>query len=285
MTITNFRSDISQTLNISSSAFPAGISFQSPASVTIPPEGAVTIDTNFVVDNTVVPNGSYSGTLRVSNSTVDTSVTTKFAKFFVLTINDTQGSDIINTTAFLHNRSDMQMIFNVTSNPTSVYLDTAGPYDLVLYYLPRTDASGTHEYVVFKEGISLSGGSATVTASRSDAAFQTKMIGTDPSGASTGALGIKDTFDNYLPAGLGVLRLTGATDYTTNYYSAVSASYRHHEIYDGRRQAAPVLDFYYGGFVGLSGNRTYTNTADRFQIRADQDRSQSRYGVGSAAGL
>jgi subtilisin family serine protease len=275
LTITNFRTDISQTLNISSSAFPAGISFQSPSSVTIPPEGVVTIDTNFVVDNTAVPNGSYSGTMRVANATVDASVTTKFAKFFVLTINDPQGSDILNTTAFLHNRSDMQMIFNVTSNQTSVYLDTAGPYDLVLYYLPRTDASGTHEYVVFKEGISLSGGSATVTASRSDAAFQTKMIGTDPAGASTGPLGIKDTFDNYLPAGLGVLRLTGATDYTTNYYSAVSTSYRHHEIYDGRRQAAPVLDFYYGGFVGLSANRTYTNTPADFksvQIKTDLNR-------------
>ncbi|HUQ34061.1 MAG TPA: S8 family serine peptidase, partial [Pyrinomonadaceae bacterium] len=153
LTVTNFRSDISQTISIAPSTYPAGISFNSPTSVTVPPEGAVNINTNFFVDNTVTPNGSYSGSLRFYNANTETSVTTKFTKFFVITLDDPSG-EIVGATAMLHNRVDMQAIFTITSNPTTLYMDTAGPYDLILYYPPRSDAGGTHDYVVFKEGIS-----------------------------------------------------------------------------------------------------------------------------------
>ncbi|HKP71407.1 MAG TPA: Ig-like domain-containing protein [Pyrinomonadaceae bacterium] len=275
LTVTNLRSDISQTLNITPSTYPAGINFQSPAAITVPPEGAVNINTNFFVDNAAAPNGSYSGSLRFSNSTIDTSVTTKFVKFYALTISDGNASGLQGATAYLHNRGNMQLLFNVSANPTTLYLDAVGPYDLLLYYRPVTDAAGTHEYNVFKESISLTGGAATVAVSRSDAVYQTKMVGTDPGGASVGALGIRDTFDQHLASGLGVIRLTGATDYTTNYYSAVSAAYRHSEFYEANRQAAPVLNFYYGGFTGLSANTTYTNTPADFktvQVKVDLNR-------------
>jgi subtilisin family serine protease len=265
LTITNFRSDISQTLNIAPSSYPAGVTFNSPNSVTIPPEGSVTINTNLFVDNTVTPNGSYSGSLRVFNSTVEKSVTTKFIKFFVLTFNDTNGGDIIGSTAVLHNRIDMQSIFNVTKNPTTIYLDTPGLYDLELYYPARGDASGTHQYTVIKEGISLASGEAAVDVSRDDAIYQLKMEGTTPGGAPVGPLGIRDSWDEYIGKGFGVIRVSSGTNLTTNYFSAVSSSYRHHEIYQARRQAAPALDYYYGGFTGLSSNRTFTNTAADFK--------------------
>ncbi|MBD0369727.1 MAG: S8 family serine peptidase [Pyrinomonadaceae bacterium] len=275
LTITNLRTDISQTVNLSSSTFPTGITFQSPGSVTVGPDSSVNVGTSFLVDNTVTANGSYSGSLRVFNSTADATVVTKFVKFFVLTISDSNGTDIQGTTAFLHNRSNMQSLFTIGSASTSIYLDTVGPYDLVLYYPNRTDASGTHDYVVFREGISLASGAATVSVSRSNASLQTKLVGTNTSGSLTGPLGTRYTFDQYTPGGIGLSRITLGTDYTTNYFSAVSSNYRHSEIYEGRIQSAPSLDFYYGGFTGLSASTTYTNTPTDFktgQIRVDSNR-------------
>ena len=276
VTVTNFRTDISQTLSITPPAFPAGVTYQTPTSVTIPPDSVVTINTSLLVDNTVTPNGSYSGSLRFTNATVNVGVTAKFVKFFVLTITDDNGPDIVGATAFLHNRSNMQSLFEVNVNPAVLYLDTAGPYDLVLYYQPQVDAAGAHDYVVFKESISLAGGAATVTASRADAAFRTQVVGTDPTGTPTGGLGRRYTSDTYVPAGLGLARITFSSDWTTNYFSAVSAGYRHGEILDGHVvQPAAALDYYYGGFTGLAGDLTFTNTPTDFktvQINTDLNR-------------
>jgi subtilisin family serine protease len=276
VTVTNFRTDISQTLNITPPTFPTGITYQTPVTVTVPPDSAVQINTSLFVDNAVIANGTYSGGLRFTNPTVDVGVTAKFVKFFVLTINDPNGADIVGATAFLHNRSNMQSLFNVNVNPAVLYLDSAGPYDLVLYYPPQVDATGAHDYVVFRESISLASGAATVAASRADAAFQTRVVGTDPSGTPTGALGRRYTADTYLPARLGLARITFSTNWTTNYFSAVSANYRHGEIFDGHVvQAAPALDFYYGGFTGLGSNLTFANTPADFktvQINTDLNR-------------
>jgi subtilisin family serine protease len=276
VTVTNFRTDVSQTLSIAPPTFPAGVTYQVPTSVTVPPDSAVQLNTSISVNNAVTANGTYGGSLRFANSTVDVGVTAKFVKFFVLTINDPNGSDIVGATAYLHNRSTMQSLFNVNVNPAVLYLDSAGPYDLMLYYNPRVDAEGAHDYVVFRESISLASGAATVTASRDDAAYQTRVVGTDPGGTPTGALGRRYATDTYVPAHLGLARFTFYTDWTINYFSAVSANYTHGEIFTGQAvQAAPVLDFYYGGFTGISGNLTFANTAADFhsvQLNTDLNR-------------
>jgi subtilisin family serine protease len=277
VTVTNLRSDVSQTLNVAPASLPAGVTFNGPVSVTVAPESSVVVNTSYTVDNSVVPNGVYGNTLRVFSPTVEASVTTKFTKFFALTINDPAGADINGATAVLHDRVSTQTVFTVTSNPTTVYLDTAGPYDLVLYYLRRHDAQGSHDYTVYKEGISLASGAATVAPARAEAAHQLKFNGTDPSGAPAGPLGLRNTWDEYAGKSFGVIRtVTGASggDTTLNYFSPVSSAYRHHEYYE-TRQAAPVLNYYYAGFNGLSSSLTVANTAADFksvQLKVDLNR-------------
>ncbi|MDQ3908415.1 MAG: Ig-like domain-containing protein, partial [Acidobacteriota bacterium] len=271
ITVTNFRADTSQTVTLTPPTFPAAVTFSAPATITVAPNSAYTFNASVTANNSTLANGSYAGQLAVSNATTSASVTAKFIKFYTLTISDASGG-IVGSFALVHNRVNTQSTFTVTASQTTLYEDTAGPYDVIIYYPRTTDAVGGHDYVVFKEGVDLSSGSATVNTSRADASLQTKMIATDPSGVALSQIGQRASSDRYLNTGLGVLRLNSGADTTTNYFSPVSTSYTHHEEYETMKQAAPVLDFYYGRFTGLSADRTFTNSATDFKtLRINTD--------------
>ncbi|HEX8160456.1 MAG TPA: Ig-like domain-containing protein [Pyrinomonadaceae bacterium] len=273
ITVVNFRSDVSQTLTVTPPTFPAGVTFNAPTTITIPPDGSYTFETTISADNSVLPNGSYSGQLRFSNATTDAGVSAKFTKFYALRIEGDENSEIVGALALLHNRTDSQSTFGFQSFDATVYEDAPGPYDLIVYFPRLSDASGVHDYAVFKEGIDLSAGSATVTVLRADATVRTKLSATAPNGSPAPALGNRSANDRYLNTGIGLIRImTGAADATANFTSPVSASYKHDDMFEARRQPELVHDYYYEGYAGISADRTFTNTAADFktvQVKSD----------------
>jgi subtilisin family serine protease len=273
ITVINFRTDISQTLTVTPPTFPAGVTFNGPTSITVAPDSSYTFETSISVDNTTLANGSYSGQLRFSNATADASASAKFIKFYALRIEGDENSEIVGALALLHNRSNTQMTFGFQSFDTTIYEDTPGPYDLIVYFPRTSDVSGVHDYAVFKEGIDLSAGSAMVTVLRTDATVHTKLSATAPNGSPAPALGNRSANDRYLNTGIGLIRImTGTADATANFTSPVSASYTHDEMYEVRRQPELVHDYYYAGYTGISADRTFTNTVADFktvQVKTD----------------
>jgi hypothetical protein len=273
ITVINFRSDVSQTLTITPPTFPAGVTFNGPTEITIPPDGSYTFETTISADNSALPNGSYSGQLRFSNATTEASVSAKFIKFYALRIEGDENSEIVGALALLHNRTDSQSTFGFQSFDTTIYADTPGPYDLIVYFPRLSDAAGVHDYAVFKEGIDLSAGSALVTVLRTDATVRTKLSATAPNGSPAPTLGNRSVNDRYLNTGIGLIRImTGTADATANFTSPVSASYTHDDMFEVRRQPELVHDYYYAGYTGISADRTFTNTAADFktvQVKSD----------------
>ncbi len=266
ITVINFRTDVSQTLTVTPPSFPAGVTFNGPTEITIPPDSSYTFSTTISADNSSLANGSYSGQIGFSSATAQASAGAKFKKFYALRIEGDENSEIVGALALLHNRSNSESTFGFQSFDTTIYEDAPGPYDLIVYFPRVSDAAGVHDYAVFNENIDLSAGSATVTVLRADATIRTKLSATAPDGSPAPTMGIRTANDRYGSTGIGLIRLmSGTADATANYTSPVSASYTHDEVYEATKQAASVEDFYYAGYTGISADRTFTNTAAAFK--------------------
>ncbi len=173
LTVTNRRTDISQTLAVSSGAFPSGIIYNQDASTTIivPANGTITINTSFSVNNSLVPNGIYRGTFTLSNPANQATVRTKFVKFYVLTIQNSDPNDYLQIVALLNPVTWEKINVFPSSAITTVYLNNSGNYNILAYY-----ASGT---IVLKESIPIDGASTIFSVSRTEAKHIVKITGTD----------------------------------------------------------------------------------------------------------
>jgi subtilisin family serine protease/outer membrane biosynthesis protein TonB len=271
--VTNLRQDKAQTIKFAPSSFASGINYQIPSSVNVPAGGNANVNTSFNVNNSVVANNYYTGTLSLQNQdgTYSNQLSTKFSKFYILTIQDPNDTMLDQTFIIVHDRNNTNYFtYNNNTNKTvSVYLNAPGLYDVIVDY-PSNDGVNQlyNQYTDVKEGVFVNSGLTTLQVSLADVVNKVWVVPTDPFGAAGKTPGRKTNI--YYAAnpqlGLSIEEWAGSYDTSVNYYSNVSSSYIVSASLWSDVQNATMLSFYNGGFSnGLSGNLTISNNATDFK--------------------
>lgn len=272
VTLTNLRTDASQTLNVSSQGFPAGVNFKSPSSITVEASSSAKLDTSLEVSNSQIANGIYNGSLILSNPANSINLSTKFVKFYVLVVEDSKPSDLTRALpVVVHDRNSVRYYDYTNSSPRTFYLNSPGTYDVVISYFSVFDPAinGYSDFEVVKEGVSVSGGITNVTVSKNEAKNLVKIIPTDSNGA-TGETINKRQVVSYLPKPQVCCYFKSITGGTAqyraeSYFSNISNSYKYNRSLVSN-QPANKIHFYNGSFTGLQDNMTFSNLISDFKI-------------------
>ena len=269
LTATNLRTDIPQTVTATPSSYPSGITYtMSAGSLSVPAGGNATLTTSFSVNNTSVANKLYTGTLAFSTGTFNTTLQTKFAKFYVLTIGDTSESaaSFKAATIVYHNRAlnSYWSAWTPLSNPHDMYLNNPGTYDVLVQYGSHSCTSlpcGYRRSLVMTEGVSLTSHS-TITVSESQAKNVVTLKAIDINGnlyanTSNQINGFRHVFIQPVSAHWQFPLL--ASDKV--FISDLSPNYSLHAY--GQTYSSNVTPFYMFSWetTGLSGDLTLANTS------------------------
>ncbi len=251
ITVKNKRLDSSQTITLTSS-LPEGVSLQAPSSVLVAAGSQQNISTSlYINNNSEVPLGVYYNTLFVSNSLSSFTVSTKFAKMYLLRVNniDTEGYPPL-----ISVRGD-KVTFEWES-PGDFYLDEPGNYDIIAEY--------DWNVVIFREEVLVEEAFTEVNFSRKDATLSVKTIPTSYNGSAL----FKDK-------GMRVWMLDGPGFFNfymllvsnesqmdlilSDYFSPFSNKYKYNIL---KMESQPKTNFHAFGiqFEGLSNNITQANT-------------------------
>lgn len=272
LVVTNLRSDVAQTITASATGFPSSVAVKSnPAPIVVPAGSQTSVDTWLEVANIGLANGTYRGSIKLESASASALVPASFTKFYVLEIKDPSNA-IVGGTVWIHNRQATQYSIYMSTNSTTRYLNSVGPYDIVAFYPQVYDGDGRHLYTVFKEGVSLADGQVSITIARSDAKNEVKFVPTDANGNQVAKLVDMNYGIVYLPRpsltsyGFLVGSSDSSPDATGHYYSDVSANYRVvHQFINPPYTPAAKVHLYYDGFSGLTGAQTTANTALDFK--------------------
>lgn len=270
--ITNRRNDIAQTLNGSVTPNVSGITYNVPSSVTIPANSSTTIDTSVTVANSSVYSGEYEGKYILSNQTINHSISTKFIKFYVVTVSDTNQSDFSHTLMTLTDRTvgGYYMATPPSYGPVVFYAYNPGPYDLLVKYFAVPDSSpeGFGDYNILKENIKLTDGQAAISISKSEAQNKVTMIPVTESGANglasvhirneTWAFQPSPQIEN--PFAMGIFS-SNYNYLSSTYNNSISADYVYNFNLSSDQPAKKVY-MWYGSIKGLQGNQTLTNVPE-----------------------
>ena len=265
ITLTNLRTDISQDFAVTASSYPSGISFQSASLFTVPPNSTANLDTSFIVDNSQVANGTYTGSVTLANDRNVFSFTTQFIKFYVLTLEGANGNELIGATIWVHDRTSQSFLLAADTNPETLYLNAPGPYDAEVIFPAIEDFEGSHQHTVLNEGLDLTGGLVNVPVSRAQAVHRVEMRATDPFGEPVSDYQSYDYSTIYLPhTSLNLTSFTSRAQSAINYYSDINPNYQHGDVYNSPGQPAVYVYYLYGGFTGLNADLVYLNNESSF---------------------
>ncbi len=273
VTVTNLRTDVSQNIAVSSSSYPAGITLNAPASITVPAGGNTNIDTKLSVNNSGLANNIYKGSIILSNPANYLPVSTKFTKFYILYIAVNDGSPNSESCAkevVVHDRAGTVYKDCSDGATRTIYLNGPGTYDVIAIY--NNDYNGSN-YEVFKEGITVTGGITNVAVSRTEANHLVKTIPTDVTGKvltdNDNNLAVSYERLTYLPnpQNFNSRSYLNSPGYfqnkTERYFSNVSNNYKYERLIASNQPATAVY-FYEGSFTGLQSDTTFTNTPASF---------------------
>ncbi len=266
--LVNYRTDIDQVFSsVRLADMPNGVSLRaSSPSVTVPKNGTASIDTNLVVDNTILPNGKYQGTVLFTG-TSSLSLPVKFIKYHVLVINDT-GTGVGRRYFTIHNRggtpSTMLSFTYLGAGSHVTYLNTPGPYDitgLYAWYQPLNYASA----FVVKENITISG-KTTLNINANEAINKVETIGTNILNQTVGPFSTGkfrwSTAGGSINGSLGHYLIGSASYGTSFYFSNISPNYQLSVSYPWPSlQPANDMYFFGGSFDGISQSKSFTNSA------------------------
>ena len=140
ITITNRRTDASQTVTLELPSYPNGITLNSSApSITLLPGESGSVDTWFTVDNSLVANGIYNnGNIKFNNADSSLELPTKFIKFYVLNIeNISEYANYFFHSIIVHDRNNTRYVIGSGSaKHYELYLNNPGLYDVAIFYFP-----------------------------------------------------------------------------------------------------------------------------------------------------
>ncbi len=263
VTLANLRQDQGQTVTITASAYPAGITFSAPPSVTIPAGGSAAIDTSITVDNAHVPNTIYNGSLTFTSSFSSVTRATRFLKAYRLVFVDENNTSFINAVIYVHDRTNRRFILNHDVEKI-LYLDAPGNFDAIVLYDSILSSTNLSSATVFKENISVTQATTIVPVRRSDATYLVRTIGTNL-GGETVSLSALEEYMNYIPArnlfNILFVSYSPGREVSANYFSPVSSNYQTDDFtYWPPVQANATQYVFYGGFTSLTNALTFTNT-------------------------
>jgi len=287
VTVTNLRTDVAQNAAISSSAFPPGITFLVPATVSVSALGTASFNTGFTVDNTQAPNAIYNGTLTIANGANTIARPTKFAKFYTLTVQDTDPpGDKPALVKIFRNPSGPYTAFalNLNIGPAIFYLEAPGSFEVIVTYLPKpTDFSTNpptpgdpHIYWVVAENQNVAT-TLTLNVSKYQANKTITLVGTDAAGLTHNLFPGEVLQLTYLQASFFNTHLRHSSINELDgqsFVSAISPNYEYAVVYEWPIQIAQNLHIFRGAAAGIQNNITFTNTPSDFKIldfRLDTD--------------
>jgi subtilisin family serine protease len=267
LVLRNLRTDVEQTLTLDFSSLGEGVTLSGPANVTLAAGATATSTLRVAVDNTTLVNGQYSGIISATNEVNTVSINTQFKKYYVIIVQNAGPSELEGALLWLHNRQDESYFLTQQTSPASIYLDTAGPYDLMVSYY-----GGTRH--LFEEGIDLSEGQVVFNQRSSHA--QNSLV-LEPVGVDGARLNPSQVLNqqhflyNPVPA-IQMLGMGGSISFPKA-FSAVSTNYTYTGLYDfPYYQPARDLYYYTMSFTGLSDDLTYRNEASdvrAFRLKTD----------------
>jgi len=274
LTIKNLRTDSPINVNVQSSTYPTGISYQiTPTAIAVAAGGTGSVSTHFIVTNAGLVNNIYHGTVTVSTQTGTVSIPVKFEKLFKLVIQDANTTDLAGAYGLVGALNKGFVMIPSNTSPKIVYLTSSGTYNLLLHY----PATGYAAYLLLKENISIAQGVTTVNVSRSEIKNKVTVVATDSNGVTYNSTtdankqlhtqsqimygpGFSETMISMCVGG-------GLCDMSTNYFSNISTAWLAEEYYyTPSFQAEEKLHFYWANLSGLSSNLTVTNTAKDFPL-------------------
>ncbi len=271
VTVRNLRTDVAQTVTPTTVGFPASVTVRANGNLLVPAGGTGTLTTTLETANQSLGNGIHHGDLLLTAGQTRLALPASFTKFYVLTIADPTSS-LVGGSVWVHDRQSSQYLRWMGSAATTFYLGAPGPYDVIAVFPQQFDSNGRHSATVFREGINLTEGTAAVEVRRSDATYAVDLEPTNARGEPVGKLIDATVGISYQPR--SSLNLTtilsgygsGSPDVSTQYYSAVSPSYRVvHEFFDPPHETARDVHLYYDTFQGLSASQTTRNQATDFR--------------------
>ncbi len=258
---TNKRTDADQTLTISKSTYPTGITYQtSVSSITIPAGETVSLNTSFSVNNSSVPNGVYNGTLSLTSSSNSIIFPTKFSKNYAIkfegTPEDIKGARV---TVYSQSSPERYSLVSITTSPQYVFVNGTGTYDVETWFTNPSCNYGSCGYVI-KEGITPNGSSVVLTKSDITRSVTIKPTGIDGNplyglplslfSFSKLASAGKSSGNTALYVGGGI-PIIGVSNTSSNYTMSISGS--------SYGQENPF--YYFASLITANtGNVTVTNT-------------------------
>jgi subtilisin family serine protease len=251
ITFTNKRADIAQTFTVSPGTYPSGVTYQTgtTGTVTIPANGTVTLNTSISANNATLPNGTYSGVLRLTNATNITGVATKFSKYYSIVF---QGSDADMIGAYLTfwTSSERYTFVPVTTNPFTAYVNSSGSFTAEI------DFPNSINRIALKEGIVPNGSPVTISAG--DAS---RMISIKPTGINGTLLpGLSQHDFKYGGSPLSHSVHSNAPTIFEFYASPTSSNSG--LTFSGASTSSANPFYQFGGAVPMStGDYSFTNTA------------------------
>gem|GEM_PF-2273704 len=260
VTITNLRTDSSQTIDIAPGVTTDGISLTASSSVVIPAGGSEIVPTYISVTNASVSNGiNNASTLVFSDAVNSLSIGTTFEKFYLMTIeNNDSPQGLNNTILWVNSWVGEQYLVTATSDSYTFYVNTAGPYDVLAMNSCGNSSDGSCHYAsVLKEGIDLSSGETTVVESWADASHKVSLKAVDESGNPISTDTYHFNTEDLHSQGTVYTFFVQGTSTEINYYSDFSNNFEHQDIFFTPTVTSPKMYYYSGSFNGLSGDLTY----------------------------
>ncbi|MES3005921.1 MAG: S8 family serine peptidase [Patescibacteria group bacterium] len=286
VTLVNKRTDIDQTLNVKQSIIysPYGVIYNTGSPTVVALRGSTTtLDTYFTADNSKAENAVHGGTLTLSNNFYRFDIYVTFIKNYVLAIKETSGTvfQAVPKITIINRNNRWPIGVSLDSNPKIFYLDSMGPYDIMIDYPMSPD---DRRRFVFKEGVTVDGltGSTTLPVSISEAKHLIQFIPKDKNNNTLSTvsgslefihLPTNQSFFGFISA-LGVhlpgtIKSIYVSDLSTNYL--VKAPTSAHNSTETRE------DFYYlyAESKGISRGMTFTNSPSdlkSYTVQFDENR-------------
>jgi hypothetical protein len=264
ITLTNKRTDIPQTLSVSQSTYPAGITYQTGASstITLSANSSVTLTTNFVVNNAVVANGTYPGSLSLTNDLNAIQISTKFTKYYSIKFQSQSATRFISYYTIVKNdRSEYYYgYFDANFNHT-VYVNSAGPYNIEISFYDNGGYGLLHE--IGKEGIIPNTSPVIINTSESNRLI--RIVPIDIGGSQISANTFSNAILYWTAMGIGEIEFSVSTNLLEDMYiTNTSSTNKFSRIIGTNSGVNPFYQF--GGIVPTNtGNYTFTNTPADFK--------------------
>lgn len=257
--VSNLRNDAAATITTTVSGLPVGVNVLiNPLPLVLPAGGNGQISVTFQVDNTVVPNGLYLGTITFSAAGTSTIYEVSFSKYYRLTVRKAPGQ--YGGYIQIHDGADV-FITDFFPEEKTYYLMTDNPVDVIGSYVRRSANSQTRWDMLyaFYEQLPFVNGVQEVLVDMNQAVHRVSFDATTIDGErpvfKSALMRFTYTPTNTILSAASFLILTDNDFIGDQYYSDVSQRYKIHRISAWPVTIGRNLHYLYHEVHGISGDQ------------------------------